>query len=172
MVVRPNATHPLFVDIGYIPRYDVEDNTAEWNYMIKKMLSSFTLLLPLVAADFLLTYPPTLGFNDGTEDLAPCGGFPVVFNNVTTPSINISVGGFAIELFSSQPQSSFLFRATIDAQEPFTWTDLVPVVEETGRGDFCLPRLSVPDAFAGHAGVIQIVQSAETTIYQVGASTL
>ena len=136
------------------------------------------LLAPILSlslttnAHFLLNYPPTIGFNSTTEGLAPCGGFPIIFNNMTAPTLNITVGGFPIELQSTHPQANWLFRATLSQSAPFNWSNLLPVVSETGIGEFCVPDLSTPLDFAGRAGIVQVVQMADDGVaYQVGAVT-
>jgi hypothetical protein len=37
--------------------------------------------------------------------------FPTVFNNMTAPSTNLTVGGFPIELQSTHPQSSLAVQS-------------------------------------------------------------
>jgi hypothetical protein len=73
-------------------------------------------LLSIVRGHFLLDYPPTIGFDDDKEGGGPCGGFPTVFNNVTAPSINLTVGGFPSELQSTHLQAAWLFRATLSRE--------------------------------------------------------
>ena len=133
--------------------------------MLLPLLTASLALGNLVAGHFLLNYPATLGFDDDIEGTSPCGGFPVVFNaNVT----KIPVGGFPIELRSTHPQANWLFRATLDQKEPFNWTNLLPVVDQTGLGDFCIPDFVAPTSFVGHTGLIQITQDAvDGSLYQV-----
>jgi hypothetical protein len=97
---------------------------------------SLSALTTLTTAHFLLNYPPTLGFDDSIEGTSPCGGFPVVFNS---SDVQVQVDGFPIALRSTHPEADWLFRATLSQQEPFNWTNLLPVVHETGLGDFCIP---------------------------------
>ena len=134
-------------------------------------IATLTLFLSIVthltSAHFVLTYPPPLGFNDDNEALSPCGGFDVTFNNKTTPSMNITVGGFSIAMQSTRPQANWLFRATLDQKEPFMWTNLMPVVAQTSIGQFCAPMLSAPKEFAGQMGLVQVVQeSAGDVVYE------
>lgn len=42
--------------------------------------------------------------------------------------------------------------------DPFSWTNLLPVVHETGLGDFCIPDFKAPAEFVGHSGLLQIMQ--------------
>jgi hypothetical protein len=135
-------------------------------------MRSATLLLlsppGLAYGHFLLTYPPSIGFDDGREEEGPCGGFPIVFNSMTAPCINLTFGGFPIELRNTHPQAAWLFRATLGHQAPFSWTNLLRMVSETGIGQFCVPDLDAPVDFAGFPGIVQVVQENDSTLlYQV-----
>jgi hypothetical protein len=122
------------------------------------------------AAHFLLNYPPTLGFDDSIEGTSPCGGFPVVFNS---SDVQVQVDGFPIALRSTHPEADWLFRATLSQKEPFNWTNLLPVVHETGLGDFCIPDFKVPAEFAGQSGLLQIMQdAADGELYQVHSHSI
>ncbi|GAB7349472.1 hypothetical protein MBLNU459_g0184t1 [Dothideomycetes sp. NU459] len=118
-------------------------------------------------AHFILNYPNSLGFDDDNEPNGPCGGFDVTFaDNDTT----VQVGGFAVSLKSTHPAANFLFRATLSTQAPFNWTNLLPVVSETGLGQFCLPDLAAPSEFAGQRGLVQIIQDGpDGVLYQCAA---
>jgi hypothetical protein len=132
-----------------------------------KLISLLPLpaLAGLTTAHFLLNYPPTLGFDDDNESIAPCGGFPVVFNS---SDVQVQADGFPIALKSTHPEADWLFRATLSQSEPFNWTNLLPVVHETGLGDFCIPDFKVPAEFVGHSGLLQIMESAvDGVLYQV-----
>ena len=125
---------------------------------------SLSLLSKLTAAHFLLNYPPSLGFDDDNEGTSPCGGFPVVFNS---SDVQVPVDGFPIALMSTHPEADWLFRVSLSQQEPFNWTNLLPVVHETGLGDFCIPNFKVPADFAGRSGVLQVMQdAADGELYQ------
>ena len=130
-------------------------------------LSLFTLLAIAytTSAHFLLNYPPTLGFDDDTEGDSPCGAADIKFaDNDTT----IPVGGFPVALQSTHPQAQWLYRATTDQEAPFNWTNIVPVVNQNGLGDFCLSALTLPDAFANNSGLIQVIQNAaDGMLFQV-----
>lgn len=132
-----------------------------------KLLSilSLAVLTQRSTAHFLLNYPPTLGFSDDMEGTGPCGSFPVVFNS---SDVQVQVGGFPIALTSTHPEADWLFRATLSPNEPFNWTNLLPVVHETGLGDFCIPNFTVPAEFVGQSGLLQIMQdAADGVLYQV-----
>ena len=115
-----------------------------------KMYSRLPLVIAALSnvafAHFILQYPPSLGFDDSIEGTAPCGGFPVVFNS---SDANLPVGAFSTSMLSTHPQAQWLFRGTLSKQAPFNWTNLLPVVMETGLGQFCPTGLSAPPEFAG-----------------------
>ncbi|EXJ68477.1 uncharacterized protein A1O5_08270 [Cladophialophora psammophila CBS 110553] len=119
------------------------------------------------SAHFILQYPTSLGFDDGIEATAPCGGFDVTFNSSDD---SIPVGGFPVSMLSTHPAADWLFRVTLDQKAPFNWTNLLPVVSETGLGQFCLPQLVAPAEFAGNKGVVQVVQNGpDGVLYQCAA---
>lgn len=119
----------------------------------------------LASAHFLLNYPPSVGFDEDTEGQSPCGGAKVVFGG---NDVDVQVGGFPLQLRSTHPQAQWLFRGTLDQVAPYNWTNLLPVVNEIGLGDFCLPALEAPSAWAGKQGLIQVVQdAADGELYQV-----
>ncbi|KAK2033508.1 hypothetical protein LX32DRAFT_73426 [Colletotrichum zoysiae] len=118
------------------------------------------VLLPLLAlasaatAHFSLTLPPPLSDSDETEATAPCGGFSVSSDTKTT---DFHVDGDAIAMQNGHPQSNWLFRATTDLTAAGGWTQLFPVVMQTGLGNFCEPQVVVPANFTGKKGIINVV---------------
>lgn len=121
------------------------------------------------SAHFILQYPQSLGFDDDSEGTAPCGGFDVSFNGSDN---SVPVGGFPVSVLSTHPAADWLFRATLDQQAPFNWTNLLPVVSETGLGQFCLPNLVAPEGFAGNTGVVQVIQKGpDGVLYQARANS-
>jgi len=125
------------------------------------------LLASLSSAHFLLNYPPTIGFDDSLEGDSPCGSFTVDFSqdNVT----DFYVGGSEIAVTSIHPQAYWLFRATLGTNQNTTsWTQLIPIVEQTGLGDYCEKSIAVPASWAGQQGIISVVQDApDGILYQV-----
>jgi hypothetical protein len=126
----------------------------------------FGLLLSLHAtAHFILQYPPSFGFDDDTEGTAPCGGFPVKFN---ASDADAQVDGFPVSMLSVHPAADWLFRGTLDQKAPFNWTDLLPVVSETGLGQFCIPDIKAPTSWSGKQGLVQVIQHGpDGILYQV-----
>lgn len=133
--------------------------------MRSQILQSLALLAVGAQAHFILNYPTSLGFDDDKEPTAPCGGFDVVFADNDT---SVQVGGFAVALLSTHPSADWLYRATLSKTAPYNWTNLLPVVSETGLGHFCLPSLQAPDSYAGQQGLIQVIQDGpDGVLYQV-----
>ncbi|KEF53545.1 uncharacterized protein A1O9_10520 [Exophiala aquamarina CBS 119918] len=137
------------------------------------MALSFRLLLVSLwalcsSAHFILQYPTSLGFDDDAEGNGPCGGFDVVFNTTTDDSV--PVDSFPVSMLSTHPATDWLFRATLSKQAPFNWTNLLPVVSETGLGQFCLPNIKAPSAFVGQSGLVQVIQKGpDGILYQCAA---
>ncbi len=135
--------------------------------------SSLTLLslwAACASAHFILQYPRSLGFDDDTEGTGPCGGFDVSFNSSDD---SVPVDGFPVSMLSTHPAADWLFRVTLDQKAPFNWTNLLPVVSETGLGQFCLPNLKAPSDFAGKSGVVQVIQHGpDGILYQVHIALL
>lgn len=131
-----------------------------------KSLALLTLL-PTAFAHFVLNYPVSLGFDDDKEGTGPCGGFaiPTTYNASNT---NVTVGGFATTSKTTHPQANWLFRVTTSTSEPYNWTNIVPVVQQYGLGDFCLGNLTLPNSYAGQRGIMQVIQqAADGNLYQV-----
>ena len=129
-----------------------------------------SLLAALVSqssAHFLLNYPPTIGFSDDQEATAPCGSFTIDFSahNFT----DFFVGGSEVSVTSIHPQANWLFRATLGSnQNTNNWTQLIPIVQQTGIGNFCEPAIAVPGSWAGQRGILSVVQHApDGILYQV-----
>ena len=127
---------------------------------------SYLLLGSVASGHFVLNYPGSLGFDDDNEPNPPCGGEDVVFDqNITS----VPVGGFPVALLTTHPQAQFLYRGTLDKQTPSNWTNLLPVVDEQGIGDFCIPNLKAPTNWANQTGLVQIIMDGpDGILYQVG----
>lgn len=133
------------------------------------MVRSFLLTLvaaSISSAHFILNWPPTAGFIDDDEPNAPCGGATPMLND-SNPEIQVD--RFAVSIFSSHPAGNWRFLATTDTEAPYNFTEIVPSVNSTGPGSFCLPGLYAPSNFAGKSGLLQVIDnSADGTLYQVG----
>jgi len=133
------------------------------------MLSSQLLCVLATAtvssAHFILHWPETAGFIDDSEPDSPCGGATVTVNS---SSPQVQVDRFAVMIQNAHPQGGWTFRGTTSTSAPYNWTDITPTVNTTGIGNFCLPDMHVPSAWAGQAGVIQVIDnSVDGMLYQV-----
>lgn len=124
-------------------------------------------LLPLLAsAHFKLNAPATIGFDEDKEDSDPCGGFTPDFSKNTVSDFH--VGGEPIALFLGHPQANWLFRATLDTTASSNWTQIFPIVQQSGLGDFCEPSITAPEGWIGSRGVVGIVANAvDGLLFQV-----
>ncbi|CAN8096970.1 unnamed protein product [Discula destructiva] len=125
------------------------------------------LLLPtLGAAHFLLKAPASIGpFDEDTEGTSPCGGVTIDTSkdNVT----DFHVGGEAVALFLGHPTGNWLFRATLDQTASTNWSQIYPVVTQTGEGDYCQPAVAAPSGFAGQKGIFGMaVNGPDGLLYQ------
>ncbi|KAH9824613.1 GPI anchored protein [Teratosphaeria destructans] len=131
--------------------------------MLRKILITLGAA-SISSAHFILQWPPTAGFDDEAESKSPCGDATITVNS-SSPEVQVSQ--FAVSIKNTHPTGQWQFRATTDTQEPYNFTDIVPVVNSTGIGDFCLPNLRAPDDFAGKAGILQVIDnSPDGLLYQ------
>ena len=122
-------------------------------------------LASLSSAHFVLHWPPTAGFDDQQQTASPCDGFMPMVNS---SSPNITVDRFAIMIQNLHAFSEWGFRGTIDTMAPYDFTPIVPIVNTTGIGDFCLDHIRAPSNWAGNPGIIQVVDNArDGVLYQV-----
>lgn len=127
------------------------------------------LLLPaLAAAHFNLNAPTAVGpFDEDTESTGPCGGPAVDLSTDTVTEFH--VGGEPIALKLGHPAASWLFRATLDGAAASNWTQLFPILTQTGIGDYCQPAVAAPESWVGQQGVVGVVADAvDGLLYQVG----
>ncbi|ROV99057.1 hypothetical protein VMCG_06635 [Cytospora schulzeri] len=125
------------------------------------------LLLPaLAAAHFNLNAPVPVGpFDEDTEPTAPCGGLTVDFSKDTVTEFH--VGGEPIAVKLGHVTANWLFRATLDDTAASNWTQLFPILTQTGLGDYCQPAVSAPESWVGQQGVVGVVaDAADGLLYQ------
>ncbi|KAG5988437.1 hypothetical protein E4U52_006583 [Claviceps spartinae] len=130
-------------------------------------MKSFTVLsalCSLASAHFILKYPKGAEFVDDTEDQGPCGGSLPDFSK---PLADFHIGGDALAMKLTHPQSDWLIRATTDEKAASDWEQLFPIVQQSGIGDFCEPEVTVPSKYSGKKGIISVVSSAtDGMLYQ------
>ncbi|KAI5358058.1 hypothetical protein Slin15195_G063880 [Septoria linicola] len=118
----------------------------------------------LTSAHFTLNWPQSAGFDDENQPNGPCGGVDVT---VGDDSQEITVDRFPVSIYSSHPAGSWSFFATTNTEAPYNFTEIVPVINSTGIGTFCLTYLRAPEEFAGQSGVLQVIDSSvDGTLYQ------
>ena len=121
-------------------------------------------LAALGCAHFVLQSPPSTGFDDTKEAQSPCGGFDI--NNRSTVT-NYPVAGYPFTLLTTHSQSLFEYRAAL-VNNTGNWVDLIPPVQESSVGTFCLGAVPGIAAWTGEDAVVQVKQSApDGTLYQV-----
>lgn len=125
-----------------------------------------------VRAHFTLNYPTTIGFDEDKEDTGPCGSYTPDFSTDTVDDFYVGGDNVAVNLLHSQ--GNWLFRATLDTSvttnDGDTWTQLFPIVQQSGLGKFCEPAIAVPESWAGQQGVVGVVVDApDGLLYQCAA---
>ncbi|KAK4238050.1 hypothetical protein C8A03DRAFT_44149 [Achaetomium macrosporum] len=136
-----------------------------------RSLITTLLFISTANAHFTLTQPPSLegdNFNEAAEDNAPCGGgTPDLSSNTLT---DFHVDGESVQVFLSHPQANYLFRATLDSSASGNWTQLFPIVQQSGRGNFCEPAVTAPRDWVGKRGFLGIACNApDGMLYQCAA---
>ncbi|KAL1873471.1 hypothetical protein VTK73DRAFT_919 [Phialemonium thermophilum] len=133
-------------------------------------LASATLLfLSAANAHFTLNTPPSFGFTEDKEAIAPCGGFTPNFDDKSKVS-DYHVGGEPIGMKLGHPQANWLFRATLDSPDTKNWTQLFPIVMQSGLGLFCETSVPAPDSWVGKQGILSVVANApDGILYQCAA---
>ncbi|KAL2880338.1 hypothetical protein SGCOL_004389 [Colletotrichum sp. CLE4] len=119
-----------------------------------RLLTPLLLLASTATAHFSLTLPKPLGDSDDNEATAPCGGYTASSSSATT---DFYVEGDAIGMENGHPQTNWLFRATLDTTAASGWTQLFPIVMQTGLGNFCEPKVVAPGNWTGKRGVVSVV---------------
>ncbi|KAF6827797.1 Uncharacterized protein CPLU01_08911 [Colletotrichum plurivorum] len=117
-------------------------------------LLSLLLLASTATAHFSLSVPKPLGDSDDKQGTKPCGGYTA---SPSDAAVDFYIGGDAVGMENGHPQTNWLFRATLDQTASGNWTQVFPVVLQTGLGSFCEPSIVVPDDFAGKKGIIGVV---------------
>ncbi|KAF3929006.1 hypothetical protein ABW19_dt0210048 [Dactylella cylindrospora] len=128
--------------------------------MYAKTLLFALLSVSLVNAHFTLRHPVPLGKSAANQDTGPCGGYSI---SESTEITNFYVDGDAIAYSSSHPQVKLLLRVVegnTAEGEDLDWTQVFPIVEQNGAGDFCEPLITVPRELVGKMGVLQVIQNA------------
>jgi len=138
---------------------------------LRSLLAAGLLFLSSANAHFELNVPTSLEGDSMNEDLegnAPCGGgVPDLSKNTAT---DFHVDGDSVGWLLAHPQANFLIRGTLDEKAAGNWSQLFPIVQQSGRGNFCEPSVIVPKEWAGKKGFIAIGCAApDGILYQCAA---
>ena len=131
-----------------------------------KSLIASALLLSTATAHFQLISPPALPGNADDQGTAPCGGGkPDLSQNTAT---DFHVDGQHVQLFLGHAQGTWLIRATLDDKAAGNWTQVFPIFQQSGRGNFCEPAVTLPQEWVGKKGFIGLNSNAgDGVLYQV-----
>jgi len=122
------------------------------------MVARSTLILLLAAgahAHFTVSYPKPLGSSHDEQGTGPCGG--ITPDLATAEVTDFHVGGDNVATRTSHAQGNWLYRVTLDPKAAGNWTQVYPIVQQSGLGDFCAPLVSVPSDFVGKKGILSVV---------------
>jgi hypothetical protein len=138
---------------------------------LRALATAALLFLSAANAHFVLLAPPSLegdSINEDKEGNAPCGAtLPDLSKRSAT---DFHVDGDFISLRLGHPQAKWLIRGTLEDKASGNWTQLFPIVLQSGLGNFCEPIVTAPQSWVNKTGVIGIVANApDGTLYQVCA---
>lgn len=125
-----------------------------------------SLFFNTASAYFTLQHPIPLGKGSSGQTDGPCGGFNPTFEKTT----DYYVGGEAVSFMTGQPEVNILIRGTLDTQAKGNWTNLHPVVNQKGKGSFCVPQIPAPREWVGQNGFIQVIQGGADVVLFACAS--
>ncbi|KAK4225068.1 hypothetical protein QBC38DRAFT_483966 [Podospora fimiseda] len=136
---------------------------------IKYLLASALLFLT-ANAHFQLLAPPSIPGDSHNQDQAPCGGVQADLS--TNTASDFHVDGQHVQVFLGHAQGTWLIRATLDDKAAGPWTQVFPIWQQSGRGNFCEPVVTVPSDWAGKKGFIGVNSNAgDGILYQVRICT-
>ncbi|KAK0639887.1 hypothetical protein B0T16DRAFT_337055 [Cercophora newfieldiana] len=135
---------------------------------LRTVATSALLFLSAANAHFILLAPPSLegsSLDDSKEANAPCGA--LVPDLSQKSATDFHVDGDFISLQLGHPQANWLFRGTLEDKASGNWTQLFPIVLQSGLGNFCEPIVTAPKSWVNKTGVIGVVANApDGTLYQ------
>lgn len=121
----------------------------------RSVLAAGLLLLSTTAnAHFELQHPSPLTAESSSQATAPCGGANADIDQNTATDFHVE--GDYVQLFNGHAQGNWLIRGTLDPKAGGDWEQLFPIVQQTGRGNFCEPVVTVPGEWAGKKGFLGI----------------
>lgn len=130
---------------------------------------AFTVACGVVRGHFSITYPSPVGeLNEDEEPTGPCGGYTPDLQ--TANATDFHVGGDSIAVSTSHPRSHWLYRITTGsaAAPSENWTQIYPIVLQSGINSYCQPAITIPDKFVGQKAILSVVgAAADGLLYQV-----
>ncbi|RYP13435.1 hypothetical protein DL765_006897 [Monosporascus sp. GIB2] len=123
-----------------------------------------------IRAHFTLRYPAPLGAIED-QSTGPCGGYTPDLSTVETTDFH--VGGDAIAVSTGHAQNNWLYRITTDDDlVSANWTQVYPIVIQTGLNAYCQPSVTIPEEFEGRKAILSVVgHASDGLLYQVRSSS-
>ncbi|RYP40388.1 hypothetical protein DL767_001743 [Monosporascus sp. MG133] len=121
-----------------------------------------------IQAHFTLRYPPPLGAIED-QSTGPCGGYTPDLSTVETTDFH--VGGDAIAVSTGHAQNNWLYRITTDDDlASANWTQVYPIVIQSGLNTYCQPAVTIPEEFEGRTAILSVVgHASDGLLYQCAA---
>ncbi|RYP53473.1 hypothetical protein DL768_001510 [Monosporascus sp. mg162] len=121
-----------------------------------------------IQAHFTLRYPPPLGAIED-QSTEPCGGYTPDLSTVETTDFH--VGGDAIAVSTGHAQNNWLYRITTDDDlASANWTQVYPIVIQSGLNTYCQPAVTIPEEFEGRTAILSVVgHASDGLLYQCAA---
>ncbi|KAL2270587.1 hypothetical protein VTJ83DRAFT_2771 [Remersonia thermophila] len=123
---------------------------------LRSLIASL-LFLGAAHAHFSLEIPTSLEgdtMDDRLQPNPPCGGGNADLSIAATTDFHVD--GDAILTILGHPQATWLYRATLDPKGQGNWTQLFPIITQSGRGKLCEPQVTAPREWVGKKGFIGI----------------
>ncbi|KAK0712102.1 hypothetical protein B0H67DRAFT_444189, partial [Lasiosphaeris hirsuta] len=135
---------------------------------LRSLVAATLLLLSAANAHFILNNPVSLeggSIDEDKEGNAPCGADLPDLSKKTTNDFHVDGDFVSVRL--GHPQGNWLIRATLDGKASGNWSQLFPIVTQSGLGDFCEPIVTAPKEWVGKTGVIGVaVKAPDGILYQ------
>lgn len=126
---------------------------------LNALFGAVLLLASSASAHYTLLTPTPLGTDDDGQASGPCGGYTPDFTKNTVSDFHVGGGNVGMRL--GHPQATWLFRGTLDQTGQSNWTQLFPMVTQSGLGNLCEPSITAPESWVGKNGLIGVVAKAE-----------
>ncbi|ORX98869.1 hypothetical protein BCR34DRAFT_495755 [Clohesyomyces aquaticus] len=129
--------------------------------------ATLAALTAIARAHFVLQVPTSLGFDDAKETEGPCGSFSAT--DRSTGVTDYPISGAPLQMLTTHTSVTWDFKAAL-LSSPNDFSALLPVVQQTGVGTFCLPQVPGNAAWVGQDAILQVVQHGpDGILYQCAA---